>query len=206
MWILPSRSRPHNIVRLIDAYRKTGATTPVWLRVDDDDPVVGGYYIDHPLWTMQIGEKKPLSELYAEVFFLYPEADWYGFIADDVVPETMQWDVKLIEAAGSDGMAVPAGGHEDYAGAPHFVLGGDLVRRVRWLALPGLDRLFIDTAWWDIAEKLGVLRKVPDVVLAHHHFSNKKAMYDKTYKKTRKVEDRACYDAWRKSGYNQIRR
>lgn len=206
MWILPSRGRPHNIVRLINAYRKTGASTPVWLRVDEDDPMVGGYYIDHPLWIMQIGERKPLSHIYAEALQTHPGADWYGFIADDVVPESPQWDVRLIEAAGSDGMAMPAGGHEDYAGAPHFVIGGDLVRHIGWLALPGLDRLFIDTAWYDIANKLGVLRFVPDVVLSHHHFSNGRALYDKTYKKLHKAEDRALYDAWRKTGYNQLRR
>ncbi len=206
MWILPSRSRPQNIERLLKAYKETSASTPVWLRIDEDDPMAGGYYADHPLWTIQIGERKRFSDIYLEALQLFPDSKWYGFIADDVVPETPHWDIKLIEAAGSDGMAVPAGGHEDYTGAPHFVLGGDLVREVGWLALPKLDRLFIDTVWWDVAKALNVLRFVPNVVLSHHHFSNKKALYDKTYKKTRKAEDRAHYDAWRKTGYNQLRR
>lgn len=193
MWILPSRGRPQNAARLLIAFGVTRATTPVWLRLDDDDRFAQVY--DVP-WETHIGPRIPLSELYNEAFRLLPYADWYGFIADDVVPETTGWDRTLIEIAGADGMAVPNGAHE-LGGAPHFVLGGDLVRSVGWLALPGLDRTYIDTVWSEIAQKRGVLRCVPEVTLRHHHFSNRKALYDKTYRKLRKAEDRATYTKWR---------
>lgn len=145
-----------------------------------------------------IGLRLPFSDLYAEAYQRAPQRPWYGFIADDVVPETPGWDAALIEVAGLDGMAVPAGGH-DPQGAPHFVLGGDLVREIGWLAMPGFDRLYIDTVWMDIATKRGVLRRAPEVVLSHHHFSNKLARGDETYRKHRKDQDRALYETWRKS-------
>ena len=197
MWILPSRGRPQNVLRLSRAFVDTDATTPVWLRLDRDDPTAHQVVYDSPwIWSKYVGERVPLSEVYNEAFQLFPRADWYGFIADDVVPETPGWDQKLIDVAGPDGMAVPSGAqHEGIT--PHFVLGGDLVRSVGWLALPGLDRIYIDTVWADIARRRDVLRFVPEVVLAHHHFSNQKALYDKTYRKHHKAEDRAVYDAWR---------
>lgn len=204
MWILPSRGRPHNVERLLKAYIETGASTPVWLRIDLDDSVCGAYRAPHPMWTRVIGPRKILSELYAEAFRMSRDSPWFGFIADDVVPETEKWDTKLIELAGRDGMAVPSGGHADYHGSPHFVLGGDLVRSVGWLALPGLDRIFIDTVWFDIARVRDVLRHAPGVVLRHLHFSNKGALMDATYLKHRKVEDRALYESWRKDGYNSL--
>ena len=198
MWVLPSRSRPRNLRRLIAAYRHTGATTPVWLRLDHDDPGLReclALALPRP-WAWTVGPRRPLSAIYAEAYQRAPQRPWWGFIADDVVPETPGWDVRLIEVAGSDGMAVPAGGH-DPGGAPHFVLGGDLVREIGWLALPGLRRLYIDTVWQDIATARGALRRVPEVRLAHRHFSVGMARFDETYRKPNKPRDRALYEAWR---------
>ena len=201
MWILPSRSRPHNLLRLIDAWGRTGASTPVELCLDFNDPCLR-QYLSIPMpsgWIVVTGERDGLSRVYNDAFARHPEASWYGFIADDIVPLTDSWDVNLIEVAGSDGMAVPAGGH-DPNGAPHFVLGGDLVRSMGWLCLPGLDRLYIDTIWQEIATARGVLRRVPDVILEHRHFSNRKALIDETYLKKHKVQDKLIYDNWRQNG------
>jgi hypothetical protein len=203
MWILPSRARPHNLRRLLDAWVKTGASTPVTLCIDFDDPCLMQYQLmDMPAgWSVLVGHRAPLSVIYNEAFTRSKNSSFFGFIADDVLPITNAWDIKLIEAAGSDGMAVPAGG-ETTGGCPHFVLGGDLVRSMGWLSLPGLDRLYIDTVWGDIAEARGVLRRLPDVVLEHRHFSNGKALMDATYRKHNKHEDKLIYDKWRQEhGY-----
>ena len=197
MWVLPSRSRPHNISRLIAAWYTTGASTPCWLRLDDDDPCLEEY-CSLPLpggWAVDIGSRRPLGQIYNEAFSWGRNLAWWGFIADDVVPITPEWDVKLIEAAGSNRMAVPAGGH-DPEGAPHFVLGGDLPRRTGWLCLKGLDRLYIDTAWQRLAEAGGALVRCPDVILEHRHFSNGGARMDETYRKYRKGQDRETFESW----------
>lgn len=94
-------------------------------------------------------------------------------------------------------MSVPAGG-ETTGGCPHFVLGGDLVRSIGWLSLPGLDRIYIDTCWEKIAKRRGVYREVHNVKLEHHHFSNGKALMDSTYRKHHKPQDKVIYDNWRK--------
>lgn len=199
MWILPSRSRPHNLRRLIDACDKTGASTPVELCLDVDDECLPQYQAVwmQPMWYIVTEQRKGLSDVYNNAYLRHPHEPWYGFIADDVVPLTMGWDTRLIEVAGRDGMAVPAGGH-DPNGAPHFVLGGDLVRSMGWLSLPGLDRLYIDTVWQRIAEARGVLIRVPDVILEHRHFSNGKAMIDETYRKHHKEQDKLIYNNWSK--------
>ena len=199
MWILPSRSRPHNLRRLIDAWVKTGATTQVELCIDYDDPFREQYETTTipPAWHIVVGHRSPLSAIYNNSYERCRTAPWYGFISDDVVPIDDDWDIKLIEAAGSDGMAVPTGG-ETTGGCPHFVLGGDLVRSVGWLSLPGLDRIYIDTVWGDIAKRRGVYREIPNVKLEHHHFSNGKAFMDSTYRKHHKTQDKVIYDNWRK--------
>lgn len=193
MWILPSRGRPHNVERFLRAYIETGATTPVLLRLDDDDC---GYNVIHDNWIVEVGPRLPLSGIYNDIYHRH-RCPWYGFIADDVIPETLNWDTRLIGVADRDGMAVPSGGHDE-DGTPHFVLGADLVNSMGWLCLPGLHRLYIDTVWADIAAARGVLRRVPEVVLKHHHFSNGKALMDATYRKPNREEDRTTYENWRK--------
>lgn len=154
-----------------------------------------------PGWGLFIGYRSPLSVVYNNAFERHPYEPWYGFIADDVVPITKGWDINLIDAAGNDGMAVPAGG-ETTGGCPHFVLGGDLVRLMGWLSLPCLDRIYIDTVWADIAMGKGVYREVNSVTLEHRHFSNGKALMDSTYRKRHKEQDKLIYNNWRKQhGY-----
>lgn len=189
MWVTPSRSRPHNIERLFGAQN-------VILALDDDDPMLGGYAaLEFPRsWIVRVGPRAPLSEIYNRVFREFPDLDWYGVFADDVTPETENWDTKLIEAAGSDGMAYPDDGIGE---ATHFCLGGELVREMGWLAYPGLKRLYIDTIWRDIAESRGVLRYLPDVKVIHRHPSVGLGLMDKIYRKDGKEEDKALYQRFR---------
>lgn len=200
MLIIPSRARPQNLRRLIGACQDTGTSTPAWVRLDEDDTCVPQYReLSLPEgWRIIVGHRVSLSSVYNEAYESLNGTTHWVFIADDVVPITNGWDIKLIEAAGADGMAVPAGG-ETTGGCPHFVLGGDLVRSMGWLSLPGLDRIYIDTVWGDIAKARSVYRQVPDVTLEHRHFSNGKALMDSTYRKHHKEQDKLIYNNWRQT-------
>jgi len=168
------------------------------LFLDNDDALAGAYPKLPQNWRLVMGERATLSEIYNRALYMAPLAPWYGILADDIVPETQYWDTTLAAVADGKYMAVPDGGH-DINGAPHFVLGGGLVREIGWIALHGLQRLYIDTVWIDIAKSKGVFRRVPEVVLKHHHFSNKLALMDKTYRKTPelKAHDKKVYQQWK---------
>ena len=203
MWILPSRGRPNNARRLIDAMRNTGCVSPVWMRLDDDDPTLDQYMnIPRPSqWVIVVGERKPLSDIYAEHYEAHPDSRWYGFIADDVVPETPFWERTLTRAAllpsRKQGLAFGDDGINGGNHATHFILNGKMVREVGWLCLPGLERIYIDTVWNDIARERKAFWYLPDVVLRHHHFSNGMALMDATYRKPGKKHDLALYEKWR---------
>lgn len=195
MWIIPSRGRPGQMLRLLPYIEHL----PVYIRLDFDDNTISQYneiaWPNH--WIVHTGSRVPLSEVYNEFFRLYPDLPYYAWLADDVLPETPNWDRILIAAAGNDGLAYGDDGINGEAHAPHFVLGGDLVREIGWLALPGLDRIYIDTVWCDIARERGVMRYLPDVKMTHLHFSNRRALMDATYRKHRKSQDRQIYENWR---------
>lgn len=188
VFVVPSRSRPHNIFRL-------SGSAPFLLMLDDDDPMLGGYAGLPGNWTVRVNQRMPLSAIYNAAFEEFPGLDWYGVFADDIVPETPGWDKALINAAGTDGMAYPDDG---IGAATHFVLGGDLVREMGWLAYPGLSRLYIDTVWRDIATARGVLRYLPDVKVTHRHPSVGLGMMDAIYRKAGKAEDKRIYEQFLK--------
>lgn len=201
MWTVPSRGRPRNLARLIAACRTTGMSTTAVVMLDNDDPT-RDEALDLPWpadWSVLVQARAPLADRYNSVLEFFGRQSFWGFLADDVVPETPGWDQRLVEVAAGDGLAAPAGAHDGASSAPHFALGGDLVHSTGWLALPGLSRLYIDTVWGDIARERGTYRPVPDVVLAHHHFSNRRARLDATYRKPLRASDRALYTAWRRS-------
>ena len=195
MWLVPSRSRPHRLARLI----QIGVSQSVIVGLDEDDPMLGGYLTlaapDN--WLFEVSPRRPLSGIYNDWFRAMPDLGWYGFLADDVEPETESWEQALIETAGRDGLAFGDDGINGANHAAHFVLGGDLAREVGFLCLPGLHRLYIDTAWCDIARERGVFRYRPDVKLTHAHFSNHRAFLDATYQKPMRDADRIVYKTWR---------
>lgn len=197
MWILPSRGRPASIARFFKAWRETEANTPGVLWLDEDDP--SNYDVTELPYNWQAirgRRRESLGLTQNALFCRFYEAPWFGLIADDVVPKTRHWDAKLVAAAGSNGIAYPF--DEINAGKQftHGVIGGDLVREMDFLILPGLHRLYGDNVWTEIGRTRGVLRYLPDVVLEHWHFSNGKAPYDETYRKDDSHGDQAVYERW----------
>jgi hypothetical protein len=200
MLILPTRGRAAQLIRFIQAYKNTKALTRVFVYFDDDDPAGFQYHWSKQAipshWILKTGPRIKPGPVFNEVFALYPNEPFYGFLGDDVVPLCNYWDQVLIQRAGSDGVAWPDDLMCHEAIATHPVIGGDLVRSVGFLTYGNLKQYFIDTWWTYVAKKLGVARYCPDVVFDHRHHTNDKAPVDDTYRgKWPDAEtDRKIYD------------
>lgn len=183
MFILPSRGRPHNLRRLLNSSLDTGAQARTIVYLDEDDPALGEYRkIDYPdWWVVHVGQPVGLGGVYKWVFETFPRLDYYGFLGDDLIPRTKDWDKKLIEAAGAGDISYGDDGNWGGKLATHPCIGGALVRHMGWLCYPGLKKLFIDTVWHTIGAKLGRLHYLPDVKLEHMHYLFGKAQHDETY-------------------------
>ena len=207
MFSLPSRGRPHNLRRFLDAYEATYATAPMWLRLDDDDPALGAYdAITLPdNWLKTVGPRHPnrCNGCVAEMYRLFPDEPVYGLMADDLIPRTEAWDARLIEAAGSSRLAYADDGKWGQELATHPVIGGDLVRAIGWLVLPTVLHSFVDTALFAIAHRAGRLAYCPDVKLEHMHplandnHGKPKAEMDETYRfHETYMPDQAAFYRW----------
>jgi len=183
MFILPTRSRPHNLERLAMHWRYTDATAPVCVYLDTDDPALSEYRaLDLPPdWTIHIGERAPYNPVWHinnRHYAQFPNQPWYGHINDDMVPRRYHWDRELIETAGANLIAYGDDLLQGRRMCTFPVIGGDLVRRVGRLMFDGIN---IDTAWMLLGFKYGLLRYRPDIILEHLHWTNGKAPKDDTY-------------------------
>src|SRR4051812_46692993 len=99
--VVPSRGRPHNIARLIEAMDRTcRSDTHLIVGVDDDDPYLDDYMAFRGCEVeLQTGLHRQLVR-WLNVLAV-PRVDDYqfiGHIGDDNVPRTVGWDTRIIES------------------------------------------------------------------------------------------------------------
>jgi len=183
MWALATRSRPDNCKRFIQAWHDTQATSPVYVRLDADDPELATLtQLDWPKeFSVHVGPRIGLSRSINEMYQQHPDEAWYGFLADDLVPQTPLWDQLLIEKAGSTDISYPNDGAKETAQPTHPCVGGDLVRAIGWFGIPACHHFFTDTVWRYLGEHLGNIYRLDDVVVEHLHYSMDKSARDQTY-------------------------
>lgn len=204
--LVPSRGRPGNLRRLIDAIAQTATgEVRVYTRIDDDDPELNGY-LDIKGVNITRGPRILFGPSLNEI---WPIADADGcthlaMFGDDVVPETVGWDRMLIDALGgrlgvaygSDGME-----HLHVSDLPtHYVMQTEIARRLGWFYLPTLEHLFGDNVARELGKGLDNFQYVPAAKVLHYHRWNKKASDDATYQEAnshaRYRHDRLEYMAW----------
>ena len=187
MFLLPTRSRPKNLRRFLEAYKACCSTASVYLIFDEDDPCLDEYQqIETPLnWHESVmpSSNQGILEKVNYIFRAIDNRPWYGLLGDDNVPVTFEWDKRLIETAGNDGVAWPNDGIRKGDFGTLLVIGGDLVREMGWLAPPGMKHLYVDTLWTEIGRSRGKAYYLEDTWVPHYHFSNGKAPMDDTYQR-----------------------
>lgn len=208
MILLPSRGRPNNLLRFAAAYNQTGATLPVTVLLDDDD--VANYDDAWPLlpysWQIDISPRTYLVPRLNKFFYERPNEPFYAVLADDVVPETRNWDLILMKACMPDMMSYGKEGIDrmeshGVESMPHPFIGGDLVRKWGFIAPPVLNHFYADNWWIDAS----IHAYMPGVKMTHYHYKNKKAPIDRTYQdRPDPNKDRLAYLEFRKENQHLL--
>jgi hypothetical protein len=189
MILFPTRSRAWALQRFIDNYKVTGATLPVMVIIDTDNTdhykgVIGNLPEGFTIFYNSV--IRNLRDAVNLAFQFYPNEDYYGIVADDIVPHTDEWDVKLAEACKPHYIAWPNDGiwgkqNHNPELPTHPFIGGDLVRALGWIISPYTQRHCADFVWRDLADELGIGKPMSDIFLQHVHWQTSQAPFDSTY-------------------------
>lgn len=200
MWILATRNRVENCQRFIAGWNQSQASSSVYVRIDDCDPVVQELLaLPWPdTFSIHVGPRQGLCAAMQEMFQAHPDEPWYGILADDLVPRTLKWDQWLIDRAGSAAISYPNDLGRKTKLPTHPCVGGDLVRAQGWFGLPVVHHYCVDSVYRYIGEQLGVKYRLDDVIVEHVHYSEKKSQRDNLYKETSrfKQSDDEAFQAW----------
>lgn len=162
---------------------------------EDDEPNYHGIELPSN-WDVRVTPRSYFTKRLNELFAEFPSEPFYGFVMDDTIPLTANWDVLLAERAGPWGIAWPDDclpGKRPSA----MVLGGELVRALGWFSCPSVKHFFTDSVWEKMADDLESAGRCEDIKIAHLHFSSGAAPFDKTYQeRPDHAADAASFKQW----------
>jgi hypothetical protein len=194
--LVPSRGRPHNIARLIEAMNTTcrGDTTLV-VGVDDDDPFIDDYLAFSNCEVVVLPGMRRQLVWWLNLLAKQRTEECIGHIGDDNVPRTVGWDVRVMESLEHHNFC-----HADDLdpGRPAGSLSltifmrSEIVKRLGYMGPPRLQHMYVDPVWfaWGQATSIEFLS---DVVIEHMHYTIAgKAPPDESYALSTALIPRDC--------------
>lgn len=209
--LLPTRGRPENLARFIEAVKDTAEDWHLYARLDTDDPMLPEYEQQLSHWDRRISVARgprirfgpSLNEMAA---WAHSDAlSHIGMFGDDVVPVTSGWDTALVGALGGDlGVTYGDDGLRDRHTPDlptHYVTQTEVYRRLGYLSPPGIQHLFLDNVARDVGRYLKNFVYTPVKVQHMHPWAVGEHLHDTTYAEGgRNAEirkaDRKAYVQW----------
>ena len=200
MFVLCSRGRPNFLLDFIECCKNTNSNYPITILIDDDDPRINEYKaINYPAnWIVLYNESgKPILKINRWLKDNMHH-DFYGCLADDIRPQTMEWDKKLVLAAKNNQIAYPNDLIQGEKLCTMFIIGGDIIRCTGWLISPDFVHFYADDVWMHLGTQTNKIHYLGDVICQHLHHSVGTTVIDET---TKNLEinfelDRQNYANW----------
>lgn len=190
MWLLTTKGRPAQAKQVLDECWETGMRQNAWIYVDGDQT---GYDFTLPdNWLMIFGDGN-LSGSMQGVFKAYPDERCYGWLADDIHPQTKYWSYYLEDLAAPWRLAHAQDHYiSDMKARDSYCLltganlgtglcwGGELVRCVGHWAPEFVIQGGIDWFWTCIVRNSPLAIYQHNVILKHDNWRTHNRPKDKT--------------------------
>ncbi len=218
--IVPTRSRPQNVAKVVEAWHKTDAFAHADLLfvADRDDPAAMEYQsafreavlsAQAQLTNLWLNERMPLVPKLNKVAPVLATRDYFaiGFAGDDHLPRTHGWAARYLAtlAAMETGIVYGDDGYQGERLATQWAMTSDIVRALGRMVPAPVEHLYCDNSIMDLGRALSQsgpshLRYLPDVLIEHMHPAARKAHTDDQYAKVNSAQqyrrDRESYMSW----------
>lgn len=210
--IIPTRGRPGNVARVLDAWTETGAWGVAWPVVvfDADDPqrdayaeLMTGYggranWVEMPRWLPMVHKLDEVARTLAGGFFAL------GFAGDDHLPRTGGWASRYLGELRRLETGIVYG-DDGYQGAKlptEWAMTANIVQALGRMVPAPVEHMYCDNSILDLGRAARCIRHLSDVVIEHLNPYAGKGRMDAQYKRVNSREqyrkDRASYQAWRR--------
>jgi hypothetical protein len=224
--IVPTRSRPHNILPVVEAWLETDAfdTADLLFGIDYDDPARDEYLYQLHRAQEEVGDEAPTARLRIHQSprheQLVPKLNSIsglhaglpgspfavGFAGDDHRPRTRGWAGVMLGTLREmrTGIVYPDDGYQGENIPTSWVMTADIARILGGRQVPApVEHLFCDNAVRDLGRAAGCLQYLPEVLVEHMHPNapGGKAPSDEQYERVNAKPqwraDRRTYREWR---------
>ena len=146
MFLIPSKDRPGSIERLIYACHLYGMP-PAAVMISGDYSAVRW----PSKWKIHEGGSEGMVKATNDLFKMYPNEPWYGFLNDRARPKEDDWWLTLLKSV-NRGWANQAslGMKNGRIRMKNGIMDGDLVRKLGWFWPPSFRHLWVDDAMEDL--------------------------------------------------------
>lgn len=220
--VVPTRSRPHNVIPLVEAFRETGAFddgAEVVFVVDRDDSTFEGYLGELSritgnerrvvTWLDVTHHEQLVPKLNKAADYLRVTRDprFLGFMGDDHRPRSAGWAKAYrdeLDSAGTGIVSCPDGYRPDDL-PTHWVMTADIVEALGRMVPAPVEHLYCDNAIRDLAKEAGCWHYRTDLLVDHlNPYAGQRAPMDAQYQRVNSSEqfraDRAQYRTWKRHG------
>jgi len=179
LWIMPTRGRVlSNVVQFFHAAADTGMTTPGALIVDEDDYAANSEAYDALIlpdnWSVHVVKGGCCAKATEEAIkdLLTTDMQWFGWLADDLHPETPNWDTRVIAhlngwnvASTDDGM------HRGKKFNGATVWSADVLMAIGYMYPEGFHHFYIDNVVEELHKLTGFWVCDLSIMVRHNHAS-----------------------------------
>ncbi len=213
--IVPTRSRPENVAKVVRAWEATGAFNDgaeLLFAADRDDPKAYDYAsaftlhknLGFPIkwhwedrWIPMVHKLNRSALDYRHLFFAI------GFAGDDHLPRTRDWAGRYVNALAEMGTGIVScpDGHRQDELPTQWAMTSDIVRALGRMVPAPVEHLYCDDAIRDLGRAAGCYRWLDDVLIEHMHPLWKRGEWDEQYRRVNDsgqyARDNAAYEIWR---------
>jgi hypothetical protein len=216
--IVPTRSRPENVAKVVDAWESTGAFDDgahLLFAYDLDDQKAPEYRnaLHHHkersgVFGTSVAEWMPMVHKLNRAASAALMAPYFaiGFAGDDHLPRTRGWAGRYMDALAEMGTGIvscPDGYRPDQL-PTQWAMTSDIVRALGRMVPAPVEHLYCDNAVQDLGQAAGCYRYLDDVLIEHMHPLAKRGQWDVQYhnvnSKTQFSRDELAYRKWKRAG------